>query len=149
MTVTWQDIDAIIGAHGGSPGSRGGYLRSWRIPSPTGGTLLVEVTLRPRWCSIAIDRWRTTDRDETRSQPWFEEHIWPHVDQALQAKRTGWGTMPSGHTFSSAGPLERAVVPQLLAAWIDAELTWGINADDQWPHHAPHKVIPGPRGEYG
>ena len=82
-------------------------------------------------------------------EPWFREHIWPHVDRALQAKRGSWGTLPCGHTFSSAGPLERDVVPGLLAAWIDAEFTWGIAADDQWPDFAPHKVIPGPLGEYG
>ena len=133
MTVTWQDITAIIEARGGVPGFRNGTYRGWRIPSPGGGTILAEVLLRPRWCSIAIDRWRTTDRDETKSEPWFREHIWPHVDQALQAKRGSWGTLPCGHTFSSAGPLERDVVPGLLAAWIDAEFTWGIAADDQWP----------------
>ena len=149
MTVTWQDITAIIETRGGKPGFRNGTYRGWRIPSPAGGTLLVEVLLRPRWCSIAIDRWRTTDRDETKSEPWFREHIWPHVDRALQAKRGSWGTLPCGHTFSSAGPLERDVVPGLLAAWIDAEFTWGIAADDQWPDFAPHKVIPGPLGEYG
>lgn len=149
MTATWQDITAIISQHDGEPTFRSGSYRGWRIPSPTGGTLLAEVTLRPRWCYIAVDRWRTTDRDEARSGPWFEEHIWPHVDQALKASRGRWGTLPCGHTFSSADPLERAIVPELLTAWIDAELTWGIPADDQWPRSAPHKVIPGPQGEYG
>ena len=149
MSVTWQDIAAIIEARSGKRASVGGAMRGWRVPSPTGGTFAVEVTLRPRWCIIAVDRWRTTDRDETRSGPWFEEHIWPHVHQALKASRKGWGLLPAGHTMSSASPLDRAIIPELLAAWMDAELSWGIAADDQWPDFAPHKVIPGPQGEYG
>ena len=149
MTVTWQDIAAITEARGGKPGWRSGSTRCWYIPSPTGGTFTAEVTLCPRWCSAGIDRWRTTDRDESRSEPWFKQHVWPLVDAALLVKRGGWGTLPSGHTMSSASPLERAAVPELLAAWIDAELAWGIAADDQWPEFAPHKVIPGPQGNYG
>lgn len=149
MTVTWRDVDAIIEALNGEPGFRNGSTRGWRIPSPTGGTLLVEVDLQPRWCSITVDRWRTTDRDEAKSGPWFERHVWPHVDRALQVKRRGWGTMPCGREFSSASPVERSAVPEVLASWLDAEVTWGVAADSQWPQSAPHKVIPGPLGEFG
>ncbi len=27
------------------------------VPAPTGGTFLVEVALRRRWCSLTVDRW--------------------------------------------------------------------------------------------
>jgi hypothetical protein len=149
VTITWQDIAAIVSARKAVPGWRYGSRRGWYIPSPTGGSFSAEVTLRPRWCEIVVDRWRTTDRDERRSGPWFEQHIWPAVDAALLAKRGGWGMLPAGHTLASASPLHRDAIPELLTAWIDAELAWGIDADQQWPEFAPHKVVPGPQGNYG
>jgi hypothetical protein len=148
MTVTWQDIAAITETRDGKRAWRDGRTRAWHIPSPTGGTLQAEVTLRPRWCDIAVDRIRTTDRDQVRAGPWFEQHIWPYVHRALRARKTGSGLLPAGRTFACATPVERAAVPELLAAWLDAELGWGVRADDQWPEFAPHNVIPGPAGDY-
>jgi hypothetical protein len=146
--TTWQDVVAVAEARGGKRAWCDGRTRCWHIPSPTGGTFTAEVTLRPRWCDIAIDRIRTTDRDQARAEPWFEEHIWPHVSESVRARGTGSGLLPAGRTFACATPVERAAVPQLLAVWLDAELGWGLAADDQWPKSAPHTVIPGPEGDY-
>jgi len=136
MTVTWQDITAITEARGGTRAWQDGSTRAWYFPSPTGGTFSAEVTLCPRWCSVAVDRIRTTDRDEARSQRWFEQHAWPLVDRALKARHKtrprDRGFLPSGGgAFASASPLDRADVPGLLAAWIDAELGWGLPCDPE------------------
>jgi len=57
-SVTWATIEALIADRwNGQRTSRSGSTRYYRVPAPTGGTFLVEVTLRPRWCSLTVDRW--------------------------------------------------------------------------------------------
>lgn len=131
--VTWPDIAAVIELRGGCriPLSHRGYRRAWHVPSPTGGRLQVNVTLNPRWCTIGVDRIFTTVRDASRADPWFEANIWPHVKQAMRARPARYtGSLPEGASaFAYARPLERAEVPGLLAAWLDAEMTWGLPRD--------------------
>jgi hypothetical protein len=126
--VTWADVDSLMTERWSAwRTGRFGAMRSYRVPSPAGGTMLVEVTLRPRWCSIAVDRWRTTDRDEALARPWLEANVWPIVCRSHDAKKTGSGVLPSGNpTITSAYPVDRQYVLALLTAWIDAELTWGL-----------------------
>lgn len=128
--VDWQAVKALLDGLGGKAAGRNGSTRYWRVPSPTSGTFTVEVTLRPRWCSIAIDRWRTTDRRREPSEAWFKTHIWPHVHEAVKTRR-GYGVLPSGGgTFASATPIDRAVLLDLLDAWVRQELTWGLSHDE-------------------
>jgi hypothetical protein len=124
----WRAIDTLMRDRWtGRPAWRYGRTRAWYVPSPTGGTMTVEITLRPRWCSISIDRWRTTDRAEAVSRTWLQTHAWPLVEAALKANRTGYGVLPTGGaTFASAHPIDRKDVLDLLTRWVDAELTWGL-----------------------
>ena len=122
----WEDIAAVLEARGRQLCSRDGSLRCWAVPSPTGGTFRVEVTLRPRWCSAAIDRWNTTDRAREPSRAWHQAHTWPVVRQAI-TQHGGHGDLPSGgRTFDCARPLPREALTGLLAEWVDAELGWGV-----------------------
>src|ERR1700730_4241676 len=124
--TTWGQIEAVIDEHGGTCSRRYGGRREYRVPSPTGGTFLVEVDLRPRWCSLTIDRWRTTHRDETLARPWLEANVWPVVTRASEVRRRSWGTLPAGGpTISTATPIARGDLVDVLAAWVAAELTWG------------------------
>jgi hypothetical protein len=127
MTTTWADIETTLtDLFGASRRWRNGTSRAWWVPMPTTGRLTVKVTLRPRWCSLAIDRWHTTDRDPEIAHPWLAEHVWPAVDSALQArsKRGGYGVLPSGQTFASAHPIDRAALLAVLIPWVEQELTW-------------------------
>lgn len=128
--VTWSSIQELLAdRYGACRRWRNGNNWGWWVPTPCGGHLTVEVTLRRRWCSIAVDRWHTTDRDKVLAEPWFKEHIWPYVKAACESRRTrqrgGYGVLPSGGpTWTSAHPIDRADLPEALTAWIDAELTW-------------------------
>ncbi|MEU6725560.1 hypothetical protein ABZ917_17780 [Nonomuraea wenchangensis] len=126
--VDWTAIEGTVKQRwNGERTYRNGSQRGFGIPSPTGGHFVLEVTLRPRWCSLAVDRWRTTDRRMEPSQAWFEEHAWPVVRKAFKARRVGAGFLPSGGgAFASASPIERRDLLDLMVAWVDAELTWGI-----------------------
>ncbi|WP_432836156.1 hypothetical protein [Dactylosporangium sp. CA-092794] len=126
--TTWTAIeDMIRDRWGGWPDGREGNTRSYRVLSPTGGTLLVKVTLGRRWCSLAVDRWRTTDRRTEPSEAWFRQHVWPLVEAASQVRRRGWSILPTGGgDYASASPLDRAVIADLAEAWISHELTWGL-----------------------
>jgi hypothetical protein len=125
IATDWPTIRTLLESFGGQRGWRNGSCRAWYVPSPTGGTFTVEVTLRPRWCSLAIDRWRTTDRDLERAEPWFTEHVWPLVQAAIGV-RHGWGSLPGGKTFAAATPVERKDLLELIQAWVPQELTWGL-----------------------
>lgn len=129
--VSWEVIEETVKQRwGGERKHRNAQERGYSIPSPTGGHLTLEVTLRPRWCSLAVDRWRTTDRHEESSRAWFEEHAWPIVQKAYKEKNTGYGALPGGGgSFSSASPIDRSDLLGLLIAWVDAELTWGKPAN--------------------
>lgn len=130
MTTTWHDLAALVDRHGGRPCARHGNTRHWRVPHPSGGWLTLEITLRPRWCSIAVDRWHTADRDRAVAEPWFREHVWPLVDSACRARRAcGYGVLPTGGaTFTSAHPIDRDKAPTLIEAWLTAELSWARTA---------------------
>lgn len=129
--TTWAEIEALITDRwSGRRRYRSGSSRGYDVPSPTGGTLLVIVALRPRWCSLTVDRWRTTDRALKPSKTWFETNVWPRVRTACEKKRTGSGWMPSGGgNHAGAHPIDRADLRDLLVAWVDAELTWGQPKD--------------------
>ncbi len=130
MTTTWTDIAAVLEARGGKLRLRSGNQRAWRVPHPTGGTFQVEVTLRPRWCSLSVDRWYTTSREKDLAGPWFETHVWPFVNEALR-RHDGFGCLPSGGpTFTAASPLQRGDLLEVLEPWIDAELAWGVPRDE-------------------
>ncbi len=130
-SVTWATIEALIADRwNGQRTIRSGSTRYYRVPAPTGGTFGVEVTLRRRWCSLTVDRWRTTDRDTGKAQPWFKEHIWPYVYRACRARRTGYGILPNGSTIATAYPIDRADLPDALTAWVDQELLWGVPRED-------------------
>ncbi len=95
------------------------------MPARHGGTFRVEVTLRPRWCSISVDRWHTTGRPTGASEAWFREHIWPAVEAAHQARHSGCGFLPSGGgAFASADPLARDELLDVLRLWVEAESMW-------------------------
>ncbi|WP_433364227.1 hypothetical protein [Streptosporangium sp. CA-115845] len=128
--VSWEVIEETVKQRwGGERKHRNARERGYSIPSPTGGHMTLEVKLRPRWCSLAVDRWRTTDRQEEPSRAWFEEHAWPVVQKAVREK-AGAGHLPGGGgSFSSASPINRSDLLDLLIAWVDAELTWGKPAD--------------------
>lgn len=130
--VTWETIENTVKRRwNGTRKHRNGTERGFSVPSPTGGHLTLEVTLRPRWCALAVDRWRTTNRREEPSQAWFEKHAWPLVHKAHKARRVGAGFLPSGGgAFASAHPLERSDLLELMIAWVDAELTWGQPKDE-------------------
>jgi len=122
----WRAVAELLEGLGGQAAIRRGRRRTWHVPSPTGGSFAVEVTLRPHWCTIAVDRYRTTDRSPA-AREWFEEHVWPHVRAGCVARRTGYGCLPTGAgAWSSATPLDRAVLLEVLAAWVTEELTWGV-----------------------
>lgn len=130
--TTWAEIDDLAQQRwAGQPGGRRGSERWWKVPSPTGGYLRLEVTLRRRWCSLAVDRWPTTDRTEEPSTTWFQENVWPAVQSATAERRTGYGLLPSGGgAFACATPIERSALVDILTAWIDQELTWGVPRDE-------------------
>lgn len=130
--TTWIEVESLItNRWGGRRHGRSGSSRFYRVPSPTGGELLAEVTLRPRWCALAVDRWITTDRTDEPSSSWFESHVWPAVRRAAAARGNGRsGFLPSGGgAWSYASPIERADLVDVLTAWVDQELTWGIPQD--------------------
>lgn len=137
--VSWKTIeDTVRERWGGEPAHRNTRERGYLIPSPTGGHMTLEVTLRPRWCSLAVDRWRTTDRLEAPSKAWFEANVWPAVHKALKEKKTGAGFLPGGGgAFSSATPIDRSDLLDLLIAWVDAELTWGKPKEGRNPGSRP------------
>jgi hypothetical protein len=127
MMTTWAAIETMLTERFGATRRwRNGSSRAWLVPMPTRGRLTVEVTLRPRWCSLAIDRWHTTDRDPLVAEPWLEEHVWPAVEAACKdrGRHGGYGTLPSGQTFASAHPIDRADLLDVLTPWIERELTW-------------------------
>jgi hypothetical protein len=133
--VDWHSVAAVLEGFGAARAGRSGRTRFWHVPSPRGGPrrrgyFQVEVTLRPRWCAIAVDRWHTTDRVAEPSEAWFTEHVWPHVQQAVKT-RGGCGFLPSGGgAFAWASPLDRAVLLDVLTAWVAEELTWGVSRDE-------------------
>lgn len=132
MTTSWTDVESLISERwAGRRRGRSGSSRFYRVPSPTGGEFLVEVTLRPRWCALAVDRWRTTDRTDEPSSSWFESHVWPVVRQATAARGNGRsGFLPSGGgAWAYASPIERAALLDVLTAWVDQELAWGMPRD--------------------
>lgn len=124
--VTWKTIeDTITDRWNGRLSYQSGSRRNYAIPSPTGGHLTLEITLRPRWCSLTVDRWATTDRCQEPSDSWLKEHVWPVVKEAVR-QRAGGGFLPSGGgTCAGAHPIERPHLLDLIVAWVDAELTWG------------------------
>jgi hypothetical protein len=124
--TTWADLETMMAdRYGGRYRWRNGSNRAWWVPCTYGGHLTVEVTLRRRWCSLAIDRWHTTDRDPAVSKPWLEAHIWPKVQAALaRRKPRGWGVLPAGATFAAARPVDREELVDVLTLWVDAELIW-------------------------
>lgn len=127
--ATWAAITALIERHGGRCTDRNGTTRYFRVPSPTGGTFLVEVTLRPRWCTVTIDRWRTTDLDERRAAAWLREHVWPQVIRAQHDQGARYAWLPNGGpTINTARPIDRCDLLDVLAAWVAVELEWGIPA---------------------
>jgi hypothetical protein len=119
LPVMRVDIDKLLKKRfGAQPENKKGTERRWRIDSPTGGYFTVEVTLKPRWCSIAVDRWNTTDRAKEPADTWFRGNVWPHIK---------WGSLPGGGgCYTSAFRLERSMVSSILSAWVEQELTWGI-----------------------
>jgi hypothetical protein len=120
--VSWPVIAEHLEALGARLGVRAGGDRIWHVPHPSGGTFAVEITLRPRWCSLAVDRWRTTDRPEEARQ-WFEANVWP----AVAPNRAG--VLPSGNpTYSSAHPIARGDLLEVLDAWVAQELLWSTSA---------------------
>lgn len=131
MTATWADVEAAIKERDGRERFREARHRIYYVPSPTGGTFSVEVTLRPRWCSLAVDRWRTTDRVEESATVWFEANVWPHVREACGLSGRS-GVLPTGGgSYASAHPIERTVLLPVVTAWIGAELTWGLPPTDR------------------
>lgn len=127
--TTWTEIEQLVTDrwHGHRRYQDAPHRRGYDIPSPTGGTFLIEVTLRPRWCALAIDRWRTTDRSDQPSGAWLAEHVWPVVEAACAKNRRHYGVLPTGGgCYSSAHPIERADLLPVLTAWVDQELTWGL-----------------------
>lgn len=131
MPFDWSAVNDLMKrfeAEGINAGSR---KRLWHVPSPTGGVLTVEVLLRPRWCSITVDRWYTTPRDTERSAPWFAQVIRPHVEEAFRkASHIGVGMFPSeSHTCACAYPLDRRVLLDALDRWVQQELSWGVSRD--------------------
>lgn len=73
-------LDAPLAPYGASRHHRYGSTRAWRVPHRN-GYLVVEIGLRPRWSSIGVDRWHTTDRDPTITRAWFTEHVWTPGDR--------------------------------------------------------------------
>jgi hypothetical protein len=130
--TSWEDVADVLAKRGGTPIYRYGNRRSWRIPSPTGGSFEVEVTLRPRWCAVAVDRWPTTGRIARFPAAWFEANAWPLVRRALDAKgNRSLGFLPVGTgPCSSASPIDRNDVLELLAGWVDHELLWGVPREE-------------------
>jgi hypothetical protein len=147
--VTWAEIEPVLREYRGARVWSEASSRCWYVPSPTGGTFSCEVALRTRWCTIRIDRWRTTDRMPLASA-WMEAHLWPYVDAALErrGRRSDTGFLPSGRVYAVATPVDRCDVLGMLAVWLEKEMQWGLPADDQWPDCAPHDVVPGPMGNY-
>jgi hypothetical protein len=95
------------------------------VPQSTGGTFRVEVTLRPRWCSLGVDRWHTSNRDQLLAGPWFKEHIWPFIERAGHWRRAALFLPNGGPTYTGATGIDRADLLAVLELWIDAELAWG------------------------
>lgn len=130
MTVTWKDIETTLTERFGATRRwRRGNARGWNVPMNAAGSrpgyLTVEVTLRPRWCSLTIDRWHTTDRDPDVASPWLERHVWPAVDAALETSRYRVGIFPAGPTYANASPVDRAGLLDVLVPWVEAERGWG------------------------
>lgn len=122
--VTWGHVDELLTGYRARLCERHRSHRAWRVPARTGGTFRVEVSLRPRWCSIAVDRWHTTDRP-AESEAWFREHVWPAVEAAHQVRRSGAGFLPSGGgAFTRAEPLARDELLDVLRRWVEAESMW-------------------------
>lgn len=124
--VTWAAVsDLLRDRYRARPRGRYGNDRHWTVPVRDRETLTVEVTLRPRWCSLAVDRWNTTDRDPDIARPWLEANIWPAVRAASRARPGTWaGFLPGGLVYASADPVHRADVLDVLALWVTQELRW-------------------------
>ena len=91
---------------------------TYKIPASR-GHLWVHVTLRPRWCSVDVDRWHTTDRNANLSRPWFEATVWPRL---LAYRRSG--TMPTGAAaWTSASPITADDLLDVIGPWLQHELT--------------------------
>ena len=134
--VDWAKVAAIVEGrggrrHGGNPSES---MRGWELPSPTGGTLFVEVWLRPRWCMLLVERDDRHRRDPDLAGSWFAEHVWPVVDAAVAARpsRNGIIVRPIGTGAGMAGPIARDDLPGLLADWLDADPAFGL-ADERNP----------------
>jgi len=124
--LTWPALDATLRAQFNARlRQRAGRYRAWFVPMPwaAGGTLTVEVTLRVRWCAIAVDRIRTTNRP-AEARAWFEAHVWPVVRAACRARGgRGFGFLPGGPIFAQASPVPRDDVLAVLLPWLTLELT--------------------------
>jgi hypothetical protein len=127
----WGAVEELLEGLGGRPAAvRSGRARIWHVPSPTGGSFAVEVTLARRWCVVAVDRYRTTDRVDEPADAWFQEHVWPHVRTACTASNRAGFLPTGGGAWASASPLDRAVLLEVLAAWVTQELTWGLAREE-------------------
>ncbi len=121
--TTWHEIGELMERFGGGKPRRvQAGERHWQVPCPP-GYLRVEVTLRPKWCAVVIDRWHTKGRDPD-GQEWFKATLWPFVIAAVKRRRGGSNCLPSGNpTISQAFPIARDDLLTVLELWVAMELS--------------------------
>ncbi|MEZ5116167.1 MAG: hypothetical protein R2737_07855 [Candidatus Nanopelagicales bacterium] len=131
---TWADLEAAITAATGQPPEHRTLGRSswreYRVPHPSGGSFSVEVTLRPRYSAVAVDRWWTTSRPP-EADAWFEATLWPLVRTATEARsgdRCGW--LPAGDVFAFADPVLTTDLHAVLTTWLAQEMAWAYDPED-------------------
>jgi len=125
--ATWSAIEALMRDRwrGGRLG-RAGRSRYYRVPVGGGRFFVVEITMRTRWCAIAVDRVDTRDRPADLAGPWFEQHVSPAVRRALvNAPQSIGSVIPTGRAgYALAYPIDRVDLVDALTAWVDVEIVW-------------------------
>lgn len=128
MTI-WAEIDDLLAAHGGEslrpPGVGGGR---WKVPTEDGGSFLVEIVLRPKFCTVTVDRHHASPRDAS-GVDWINRNVGSVSGETVRRCHSGPGVLIIRPSYATVFPIPRERLLQLLDLWVRQEKLWaGVEA---------------------